>query len=138
MNSSTEKSHYSRLVDKTIVITGGASGIGEATVYRLLEEGARVVVGDLDRLSAERVAEQVMKMKMLDRFGFALCGVSQESDILNLLRYATTYFGPLDCMIHNAGTGDAFNPLIETFIEDWDRTQQINLRGTFLDTKHAA
>jgi|LakMenEpi03Aug12_release.lakeMendotaPanAssembly.Ray.scaffolds.fasta_scaffold00262_22 NAD(P)-dependent dehydrogenase (short-subunit alcohol dehydrogenase family) len=135
--SFVDNSPNSRLVGKTIVITGGASGIGEATVYRLLEEGARVIVGDVDRLGAERVAEQVQRMGMLDRFGFSICDVSQESDILSLLRYAITYFGQLDCMINNAGTGGAFNPLIETSNEDWDRTQQINLRGTFLGTKHA-
>ncbi len=127
-----------KLAGRVIVVTGGASGIGEASALRLLEDGACVVVGDIDRESAARLAETVRSRYGLDRFGFESCDVSQEFDMLNLLRYTMERFGRLDCMVNNAATGGAFGSLLETSVENWDRTQGVNLRGAFLGTKHAA
>lgn len=58
--------------------------------------------------------------------------------MLNLLRYTMERFGRLDCIVNNAATGGAFGSLLETSVENWDRTQSVNLRGAFLGTKHAA
>jgi len=127
-----------KLEGRVIVVTGGASGIGNAAVRRLLDDGACVVVGDVDREGAAVLAETVRSRHGLDRFGFESCDVSHESDVLNLLRYTMDRFGRLDCMVNNAATGGAFCPLLETTVEDWDRTQVVNLRGAFLGTKHAA
>jgi NAD(P)-dependent dehydrogenase (short-subunit alcohol dehydrogenase family) len=127
-----------KLSGRVIVVTGGASGIGEAAALRLLEDGARVVVGDVDRDGAARLAETVRARYGLGRFGFESCDVSQEFDVLNLLRYTMERFGRLDCMVNNAATGGAFGSLLETSVENWDRTQGVNLRGAFLGTKHAA
>jgi NAD(P)-dependent dehydrogenase (short-subunit alcohol dehydrogenase family) len=127
-----------RLMGKCVVVTGGASGIGEAAVYRLLDEQAMVVVADIRRSAAEELAARVESMGAMDRFGFSLCDISQEPDIQRALRYAVRRFGRLDCLINNAGTGGAFHSLVDTAVEDWDRTQQVNLRGTFLGIKHAA
>lgn len=129
---------HGKLTGRVIVVTGGASGIGEATTLRLLEDGACVVVGDVDRDGAARLAETVRTRHGLDRFGFESCDVSQEFDVLNLLRYTMERFGRLDCMVNNAATGGAFGSLLETSVENWDRTQGVNLRGAFLGTKHAA
>lgn len=127
-----------RLNDRVIIVTGGASGIGEAATLRLLEDGANVVVGDVDRSAAARLAHVIEQRYGFDRFGFTAADVSNESDVANLIRYTVDRFGGLDCMINNAATGGAFGPLIETSQEDWDRTQAVNLRGAFLGTKHAA
>lgn len=127
-----------KLTGRVVVVTGGASGIGEAAVLRLLEDGACVVVGDVDRDGAARLAEKVRSRYGLERFGFESCDVSQEFDVLNLLRYTIDRFGQLDCMVNNAATGGAFGSLLETSVENWDRTQGVNLRGAFLGTKHAA
>jgi NAD(P)-dependent dehydrogenase (short-subunit alcohol dehydrogenase family) len=132
------QSHPGKLAGRVVVVTGGASGIGEAATLRLLEDGACVVVGDVDRDGAARLAETVRGRYGLDRFGFELCDVSQEFDVLNLLRYTMERFGRLDCMVNNAATGGAFGSLLETSVENWDRTQGVNLRGAFLGTKHAA
>jgi|GEM_PF-35672 NAD(P)-dependent dehydrogenase (short-subunit alcohol dehydrogenase family) len=128
-----------KLAGRVVVVTGGASGIGEAASLRLLEDGACVVVGDVDRDGAARLAETVQRRYgRLDRFGFESCDVSQEFDVVNLLRYTMERFGRLDCMVNNAATGGAFGSLLETSVENWDRTQGVNLRGAFLGTKHAA
>lgn len=123
---------------RVVVVTGGASGIGAAGVMRLLEDGARLVIGDIDRRAAAALASAVQVRFGLERFGFCACDVSQESDMARLLKYAAQRFGRVDCMINNAATGGAFSPLLETTVEDWDRTQQINLRSVFLGTKLAA
>jgi NAD(P)-dependent dehydrogenase (short-subunit alcohol dehydrogenase family) len=127
-----------RVNGRVIIVTGGASGIGEAATLRLLEDGAIVVVGDVDRSAAARLARVVEKRYGFERFGFVAADVSNESDVANLIRYTVERFGGLDCMINNAATGGAFGPLVETTQEDWDRTQAVNLRGAFLGTKHAA
>jgi NAD(P)-dependent dehydrogenase (short-subunit alcohol dehydrogenase family) len=123
---------------RVVVVTGGASGIGAAAVLQLLADGARVVVGDIDRQAAARLAERVRERFGLERFGFQPCDVSQESDVVGLLDYAVGRFGRVDCMVNNAATGGAFGPLLETTVEEWDKTQAVNLRSVFLGTKHAA
>ena len=127
-----------RLSGRTVVVTGGASGIGEAAVQRLLEEGAQVVVGDINLAALRRLEAHIQGGSCAGRLAVVLCDVSQESDIIRLLRHTIEKFGHLDCMINNAGTGGAFEPLIETSVADWDRTQAVNLRSVFLGTKHAA
>ncbi len=132
------ESRVSNLIDRVVVITGGANGIGAAVVRLMLQRGANVVVGDIDKAAAARLTTEVRDRWGLDRFGFEVCDVREESDIVHLLKYAQAKFGAVHCMINNAGTGGAFGSLLETSAVDWDNTQAINLRSAFLGTKHAA
>ncbi len=113
------------------VITGAGGGIGSATAHALAREGAEVVLLDLDLAAAEAAAQQVK-----DAGGAAralACDVADESSV----RAALEDVGHLDVLVNNAGLAhDA--PLLETTVEDWDRVLAVNLRGTFLMTKHAA
>jgi len=113
------------------VITGAGGGIGSATAHALSREGAEVVLLDLDLAAAEVVAQQVK-----DAGGAAralACDVADESSV----RTALEDVGRLDVLVNNAGL--AHNaPLLETTVEDWDRVLAVNLRGTFLMTKHGA
>lgn len=127
-----------RLLGKTIVVTGGATGIGEAAVLRLLSEGANVVVGDTRRRQAERVAIRVRELGLLDHFGFCDCDVVEEQDIVRLLRYAVDKFGRLDCMINSLVVNRDKDSLLDTTVDNWDRMQQSVMRGAFLGIKHAA
>lgn len=127
-----------RLSGKVVIVTGGASGIGAATVEACLREGAAVVVADIQRNAAENVAAVAQELGLLEQFAYCHCDVSQDSELQNLISYTLKRFGRLDCMINNAATGGAFTPILETSPEDWDRTQQINLRSAFLGTKYAA
>ena len=127
-----------RLSGKVAIITGGASGIGRATVIRFLEEGANVVFGDLNLGGGSALAEDLAGEVGPDRVRFFPCDVSEESDIIRLVEFTRTTFGRLDAFVNNAGTGGALTPLIDTTVEDWDRSQQILLRSVFLGIKHAA
>ena len=120
------------------VITGGASGIGQATVYRFLEEGAKVVIGDLNAESGETTMAAIEKMGCGDRAVFQITDVVEEADIESLVACATDKFGHLDCMLNNAGIGGAIGPISETSIEDWDYSMAVLLRSVFLGMKHSA
>ena len=86
------------LKDKTIIVTGGASGIGKAMAIRFAEEGARVVVADLAEEKAQRTAEQIQGLAVA-------CDVTKEADIQNLVRQTEHEIGPLDMFCSNAGIG---------------------------------
>ncbi len=127
-----------RLEGRVAVVTGGASGIGRATASRLLAEGACVVVADIDDQRGEKTVEQLSASGAQGRVVFCPCDVAHEPDVLHAVRTAVKEFGRLDCMVNNAGIGGAFGPIVETHVEDWDRTQEVLLRGVFLGVKHAA
>ena len=86
------------LKDKTITVTGGASGIGKAMAIRFAEEGARVVVADLAEEKARRTAEKIQGLAVA-------CDVTKEADIQNLVRQTEHEIGPLDMFCSNAGIG---------------------------------
>ncbi len=120
-----------RLEDKVAVITGGASGIGEASVRLFVEEGAEVVVADVQderggRLASELGAEYVH------------ADVTREEDVEAAVSHAVDVYGRLDCMFNNAGIAGAVGPIESVTVEAFDRTVAVLLRGVFLGVKHAA
>jgi len=125
----------SQLADRVAVITGGASGIGRATVLRFLAEGASVVVGDLN---ADVGQDLVTEAAAPDRLTFIRTDVAEEHDVEALIGAATERYGRLDVVFNNAGSGGAFGPLTEISVEHWDRTFAILTRGVFLGIKHGA
>jgi NAD(P)-dependent dehydrogenase (short-subunit alcohol dehydrogenase family) len=124
-----------RLDGKVAVITGGASGIGKATALRFLDEGARVVVGDLNAAGVEALTDEIADD---DRLRALVTDVSDEGQVAELVGAAVEGFGRLDVMFNNAGIGGAFGPLVETDVEHWDRTFAVLTRSVFLGIKHAA
>ena len=118
---------------KIAIITGGASGMGRATVLRFLVEGAKVVVGDLND---EHGARLVVEVAAEDRLRFVRVDVAVESDIEALVETARSAFGGLDVLFNNAGVGGAFGPIIETDVSHWDQTFAVLARSVFLGTKH--
>jgi len=121
-----------RLKDRVAIVTGGASGLGEATVRLFHEEGSRVVIADvaedLGRALAEELGERVI---------FRRCDVSRESEVEALVRDAASELGQLDIMFNNAGIGDPPVSVLDLTVEDFDRTIGVDLRGVFLGIKHA-
>ena len=127
-----------RLENKVAVITGGASGMGQATVYRFLNEGAKVVLGDLNAQTGAETMAAIEKMGAADRAAFLVTDVAEEKDIEALVTCATSQFGRLDCIYNNAGIGGAIGPITETRVDEWDFTFNVLVRSVFLGIKHAA
>jgi NAD(P)-dependent dehydrogenase (short-subunit alcohol dehydrogenase family) len=122
-----------RLDGKVAVITGGASGIGEGTVRRFVEEGARVVIADLqDNAGAALCAELGTDTR------FIHTDVTQEADVAAAVNLAVAEFGRLDIMFNNAGIVGAIGRISETNTDAWNRTVAVLLNGAFHGMKHAA
>lgn len=127
-----------RLANRVAVITGGASGMGQATVMRFLAEGANVVIADYNVTTGEATAAQARRAGFADTVSFVKTDVASEADIASMLAHAVEQFGRLDILFNNAGVGGAIGPLTETSVEDWDYTFDVLAKGVFLGMKHAA
>ena len=121
-----------RLSGKVGIVTGGASGIGLATVHRFVAEGARVMIGDIDGERAEEVAGQLGQDVVGRR-----CDVSSEPDVEALVEATEQRFGPPEIVFANAGIG-SFAPIVDADLAEWTRVLQVNLVGPMLTIKHAA
>lgn len=118
---------------RVAIITGGASGIGAATVRLFVENGARVVIADLQPELGEKLAHELAPNAVFQR-----TDVSKESDVRAAVARADSAFGRLDCIYNNAGFGGALGAIGDTAAEDWDLTFNVLVRGVFLGMKHAA
>ena len=123
---------------RVAVITGGASGMGKATVFKFLEEGAKVVVADFNELTGEGTLAEAADMGFAEQVRFIKTDVASETDIAAMLALAVREFGSLDIVFNNAGVGGAIGPLTETTVESWDYTMDVLAKGVFLGMKHAA
>ena len=122
-----------QLDGKVAVVTGGASGIGEATVRRFVAEGARVVVADLqDGPGGELVDE------LGEATRFVRTDVAVEADVARMIATAVDDFGRLDVLYNNAGFVGATGPLESTSAGEYDRTMDVLLKSVFFGIKHAA
>ena len=122
-----------RLEGKVAVITGAASGIGEATARRFAQEGAVVMLGDIQTGAGTALAKELG-----DSARFLRCDVTEEDDISALVDAAVDHFGTLDIMMNNAGIVGARGPISQTPMREYDATMNVLLRGTFMGMKHAA
>lgn len=127
-----------RLDGKVAIVTGGASGMGRATVMRFLGEGARVVVADLNEANGAETVAVARAQGHGDSVAFKRCDVAQEADVAALVAEAEKRFGRLDIAYLNAGVGGAFGPIAETDVEGWDYTFAVLVRSVFLGMKHAS
>jgi NAD(P)-dependent dehydrogenase (short-subunit alcohol dehydrogenase family) len=120
-----------RLSGKVAVVTGGCSGIGLATVRRFAQEGARVVIGDLDEANGARVAGEVDGV-------FVACDVTDPEQVERLFRTAKERFGSVDVAFNNAGISPPEDDsILTTDLEAWRRVQEVNLTSVYLCCKAA-
>jgi NAD(P)-dependent dehydrogenase (short-subunit alcohol dehydrogenase family) len=118
---------------RVAIVTGGASGIGARTVRLFAEQGARVVIGDMQQELGEKIARELGKSAV-----FQQTEVSQEDQVRALVQRAEKEWGRLDCIFNNAGFGGALGPIAETPVDEFDVTFAVLVRGVFLGMKHAA
>ena len=121
-----------RLDGKVAVITGGASGMGEATTKLFVAEGAQVVIGDVQREKAQALADSLG-----DDCVAVEADVSSSEDVQALVRTALSEFGGIDVMYNNAGIGGGEGPIHECSEEMFDRIIAVDLKAVWLGMKHA-
>lgn len=120
-----------RLSGRCAVITGGASGIGLATARRFAQEGANVVIGDIDPVTGEKAAAEVGGL-------FVQVDVTDEAAVNALFATAKQTYGSVDIAFNNAGIApDDDNSILETGIDAWEKVQRVNLTSVYLCCKAA-
>ncbi|MEO6652541.1 MAG: glucose 1-dehydrogenase [Ilumatobacteraceae bacterium] len=123
-----------RVAGKVAIITGGASGIGRACAMRLAEEGATVVVTDIQDGLGEEVATEIESNG--GTVEFLHHDVTSEEEWVAVVAGTVERHGGLDVLVNNAGIGIGCS-IIEMALADWQRQQAINLDGVFLGIKHS-
>lgn len=122
-----------RLEGKVAIITGGSSGIGEVSVRLFTNEGAQVVIADIQDKKGMRLAEELG-----ETVSYIQTDVSNEEDVRTAVTNAVKNYGRLDCMFNNAGIAGAVGPIESVTMEAFDKTLAVLLRGVFLGIKYAA
>lgn len=122
--------------NKVVLITGASSGIGKAAAILFAKEGAKVVVNYFS--SEDRAKKVVDEIKEVGSEAFAIkCDVSQENGVKAMIDKTIEIFGKIDILVNNAGiVYDA--PIFEKKPEQWKRTMEVNLFGTFLCSKYGS
>ncbi|CAN7060499.1 unnamed protein product [Brassica oleracea var. botrytis] len=128
---------HKRLEGKVAIITGGAHGIGKATVQLFARHGATVVIADVDATAGSFLAKSLSSSQV----AFISCDVSVEADVENLVNVTMARCGRLDILFNNAGVlGDQkkHKSILDFNAEEFDQVMRVNVRGVGLGMKHAA
>lgn len=123
-----------RVANKVAIVTGAASGLGEAAARMLAREGAKIVVADIDATAGQNAAAAIARTGA--EVLFVHHDVTQESSWERLMAATMIRFGRLDILVNSAGISHGGRPDEET-LERWRALMSVNLDGVFLGTKHA-
>lgn len=122
------------LEGKIAIITGGATGIGRGIVELFVEEGARVVIADIDEEAGEELAGHLGGQTRFKR-----TDVAERDQVADLVDYAVAEFGDLDAMVNNAAISGHFtNRFLDDELADFDRVMKVNVAGTMYGCQFAA
>jgi meso-butanediol dehydrogenase/(S,S)-butanediol dehydrogenase/diacetyl reductase len=123
-----------RLDGKVCVVTGGAQGIGRAIAARLLSDGAKVCIADINEAAAATAAEELSPIG--DVFSVA-CDVAVRTSVSAMVRSAVTRYGRIDVVFNNAGIAQS-KPFLDIVEADWDRLMKVNGLGVLICMQEAA
>jgi NAD(P)-dependent dehydrogenase (short-subunit alcohol dehydrogenase family) len=121
------------LEGKVAIITGAASGIGRATAILFAQEGAKVVVTDINDVSGSETVRKIKRGKKPALFVHA--DVSKEVDIKNMVKTVKEIYGKVDILVNNAGVV-LVKPIMETTEQDFEKVVNTNYKSVFLCIKH--
>jgi NAD(P)-dependent dehydrogenase (short-subunit alcohol dehydrogenase family) len=119
------------LKDKTVLITGGAHGIGLGIVTAMSAAGCQIIVADTDDSKEKQLTAEIPELH------FIKTDMSCETDIMDLFQFIAKQFGSLDILINNVGIS-VFKPLTELSVTEWDKILNTNLRSAFICSREFA
>lgn len=120
-----------KLIGKVAVVTGGASGIGEYTARAMVNEGAKVVIADMNDELGIKIVQELNGNAI-----YVHANVTDEADVEKMIDTAISKFGKVDILVNNAGIG-SLSPTADLSFGDWRNVIAVNLDGVFLVAKHA-
>lgn len=123
-----------RVKDKSIIITGAASGIGKAASLLCAQHGAKIAVADINAVEGKKVVKEIQ-----DKGGHAHfwhLNTSDEKEVQKVFSEVSKEFGKIDVLVNNAGIPGANKPTHEISEQEWDAVMAINVKGVFFCTKH--
>ncbi len=118
-----------RLDKKIAFVTGAGSGIGESIARLFAQQGAHVVLADIQEDAARRVADEIREARGSTRV--QQLDVAEESQVKAAIKQTAAVEGRLDILVNNAGISHVGN-ILETSLQDWERIMRVNARGVFL------
>lgn len=120
-----------KIKDSTFLVTGGSAGIGKATAKLLIEKGGKVTITGRDKSKLDKVAKEIGAFPIH-------ADVAIEKDVKKTYQLFLEEFGKLDCLINNAGIGDAWNEITELDIKAFHKVYDVNVFGAALMASEAA
>jgi 3-oxoacyl-[acyl-carrier protein] reductase len=124
-----------RVKNKSIIVTGSGGGIGEGIARRLAEEGASVIVNDINTALGEKVVADIVKAG--GTASFFAADVTRSADVKALVDAAAQRYGKLDVMVNNAGWTHRNRPALEVPEDEFDKCYAVNMKSIYLSTIHA-
>ena len=121
-----------RLENKSAVITGGAGAIGKTTAKQFLDEGAKVLLVDLDEDALKSTVDDLDN----NHVHYAVADVSNEDDVKNYANEAKKHFGHVDVFFNNAGVEGVVKPIADYPVDEFDKLMGVNVRGAWLGMKY--
>jgi NAD(P)-dependent dehydrogenase (short-subunit alcohol dehydrogenase family) len=123
-----------RFHHKVCLVTGAASGIGNATAVAFAAEGAKLILADVNEAAGKDIEQQILEMG--NEVIFVTCNIARKEDVENLINTAIQTFGSLDCAVNCAGIAGKHTALLHEYPEeDWMHMMQVNLFGTYFCLK---
>lgn len=120
--------------NKTVIVTGAASGIGKAAAVLFAKHGANVIVSDLQESEGKAVVSDIISAG--GKASFFKTDVAQAEEMKALVDFAVKTYGKLDVAVNNAGIGGEINPIADMSIEGWNKVISVNLNSLFYGMKY--